>query len=537
MNRNEFIKRALMASVGGLLLTEHLSSCRTKSTRTWPGQVLGPSASLAHKLFEGDLPTPVRTEKRSVVIVGAGISGLTAAKELVKNEQDVVILEVDDHAGGNSFWGQNAISKYPWGAHYLPIVNNENTNLISWLHDIGVITHFDQDGQPFYEESFLCHEKEERLRMFGKWIDGLSPQFGISAEELSDLRKFDTLMEEYRLKKGPDQLYWFDIPLRQSSSDPNSRLLDQLSFAEWMRQQGLISEPVHWYADYACRDDFGTSSEDTSAWMGLHYFCSRRAKSANAEAGEQLTWPEGNGFLMEKLKRDVKDHILLNHLVYQLNPQKDHIQVHVFDAHKNESFSIEAEAVVLACPMHVFKYFGEYMRAQSSILSSWMDYTPWAVANVSLSKRPDAGMAWDNVMYKGNSLGYVDACHQFTGFQKQETVITFYMPFSAGNGAEVRKELRAKSHADWCTLIVNELETMHPGMGEYITNIDVWQWGHPMLKMKPGFVFSKERQAFYDAIDKRIVFAHSDHSGISIFEEAFDRGQQSAKEVLNQLGI
>jgi len=58
--------------------------------------------------------------------------------------------------------------------------------------------------------------------------------------------------------------------------------------------------------NYCCKDDYGSTLENTSAYAGLHYFCARRAKAANAESSAVLTWPEGNSFLVNKLALSLK---------------------------------------------------------------------------------------------------------------------------------------------------------------------------------------------------------------------------------------
>ncbi|MCK7490550.1 MAG: hypothetical protein MZW92_01185 [Comamonadaceae bacterium] len=37
---------------------------------------------------------------------------------------------------------------------------------------------------------------------------------------------------------------------------------------DWLLAQGLTSPPLHWYVNYACRDDYGTDYAQTSAWAG-----------------------------------------------------------------------------------------------------------------------------------------------------------------------------------------------------------------------------------------------------------------------------
>ena len=58
--------------------------------------------------------------------------------------------------------------------------------------------------------------------------------------------------------------------------------------------------------------------------------------------------------------------------------------------------------------------------------------------------------------------------------------------------------------------------------------------GHAMVRPTVGAVFSAERIALKRA-DEALVFAHSDISGLSLFEEAQYRGVTAADRVLRTL--
>ena len=36
--------------------------------------------------------------------------------------------------------------------------------------------------------------------------------------------------------------------------------------ADWLGERGLTSERLRWFVEYACRDDYGSRLEQTSAW-------------------------------------------------------------------------------------------------------------------------------------------------------------------------------------------------------------------------------------------------------------------------------
>jgi heterodisulfide reductase subunit A-like polyferredoxin len=56
------------------------------------------------------------------LIVGGGISGLSAARQLAKKGTNFLMVELEDHLGGNSSNGENKYSNI-LGAHYLPLPN------------------------------------------------------------------------------------------------------------------------------------------------------------------------------------------------------------------------------------------------------------------------------------------------------------------------------------------------------------------------------------------------------------------------------
>ncbi len=60
--------------------------------------------------------------------------------------------------------------------------------------------------------------------------------------------------------------------------------------------------------------------------------------------------------------------------------------------------------------------------------------------------------------------------------------------------------------------------------------IDVWLWGHGMIRPTPGTIWGPARAAACVQAPP-VFFAHSDMSGISIFEEANERGVQAADAV------
>jgi hypothetical protein len=168
-----------------------------------------------------------------------------------------------------------------------------------------------------------------------------------------------------------------------------------------------------------------------------------------------------------------------------------------------------------------------------------MGYAPWMVANVSLRSLPKgegSPLSWDNVSFYSDSLGYIVATHQELNPFPKATVITYYLPLSHLDPKAARKQALGKTQAEWSDMIVADLKKIHPGIEDQIENIDVWIWGHGMIYPGPGFIWGGQREALSASIGN-IHFAHSDMSGISIFEEAQYRGVLSARKVLDNARV
>jgi hypothetical protein len=54
-----------------------------------------------------------------------------------------------------------------------------------------------------------------------------------------------------------------------------------------------------------------------------------------------------------------------------------------------------------------------------------------------------------------------------------------------------------------------------------------------MISPVPGFIFGKHKKEASQNIEGKIFFAHSDLSGISIFEEAFHQGINVVNQIVD----
>lgn len=528
LTRRQFLQQGL-APLAAMGLAPLLAACETADTATdIPGSLLGPHAAAGHLLRRGGFSRPTRWQETQVVIVGGGISGLSAAWALHKAGTSCLLLELEAEAGGNSRAGRNAHTAFPWGAHYLPLPNAETHEVRALLEDMGLITGY-EGGLPLYDEAALCHAPQERLWYRGRWQKGLLPTRGAPPAAMAAYKRFFAEIDLWNAATDAQGRPHFAIPLDRSSPQ-GPRQLDQISFAQYLQQQGYTSPELLWYLDYCCRDDYGSNLTQTSAWAGVHYFAGRRGQAANAPGDSELTWPMGNAYLARYLHSQVRPLVQLGTLVTHLQPTATGWEVWTHNHRSGTSQGIACQQVVYAAPLHTLPYVYAEAPALPRLL-----HTPWVVAQLHLKHEPDSTdepLHWDNVNYRGRGVGYVLANHQQLEGHRQAVTLTYYYPLTDVPPAEARQLAQRRSHAQWCQLILDDLKGMHPDLPALLTGMDVWVWGHGMVAPTPGYVWGSARQRLLQPLAPGLHLAHTDVVGISIFEEAYCRGQMVASQVL-----
>jgi len=538
LRRREFLKlSAAGAVVSGLgILGTSKKLFQQKVNYNIPGQILGPNFEAGHKLRTASQLTASAFASEEVLIVGAGISGLSAGWWLLKNGfKNFKIFELENEVGGNSRGSANTISPYPWGAHYVPVANADAEYLREFFRELGVITGTDPQGRDIYHDDYVCHDPQERLFFKGSWQEGLVPSHGLSHVEHQEMKRFHNLMEKFKIAKGKDGKRAFCIPLQNSSRDREFLNLDKISMKDFLRENQFSTEPLHWYIDYCCRDDYGTTAENVSAWAGIHYFAGRNGNGAGLHDDTVITWPEGNAWLVKKLKEQLSAHLLPESMLVSSKIEAKGVKAKILNLQSNLLTEYTSEQLIFSAPRYLWPYLFETDDKSAKARQSSLTYDPWLVANVSVQSLPKgdgAALAWDNVSYHSPSLGYIVANHQAPEIVKEKSVLTYYLPLNHLPPKLAREEALSKKFVEWRKQIVDDLESMHQGISHHISSIDVWIWGHAMIRPRVDFIWSDERRKMQESLQNRIHFAHSDMSGISIFEEAQFWGVEAAKKVL-----
>lgn len=555
-------RRQILQAAAALAGTGLLAACEP-SARELQGGFTGIGMDRGHalrdRLKRGDASAlaPAVEHRTRVVIAGGGIAGLSAARALrLAGVEDFALVELEDQAGGNSRGtAVNGIA-CPMGAHYLPVPGDDAREVQDFLEELGLRRR--AAGRWQYDEMALCHSPQERLFFNGHWQEGLLPLQGVSQRTLQQYRQFSALVAQAS-RDAP-----FTMPAMKAWMHgrglPASHLaLDAQTMDAWLAANGLDDPQLRWYLDYSCRDDYGAGLSRVSAWAAIAYFASRHGFHAPGEDGggddadrdAVLTWPEGNGWLSRQLAVPLArgGQLRVGGSVLRIAQARHGVEVDVHNAASDRIERWIAERCVVALPVfvaaRVVRDAPQFLRDAAGRLQ----WAPWLVANIHidapLADRAGAAPAWDNVLFGDavtGGLGYVDAGHQSLDPRPAPTVLSYYQ--ALGDLRDGRRLLSEQPWRYWADPILASLSDAHPDLAQRATRIEITRYGHAMSIPVPGdqaflgrlgahahgegrkaALLNGERVALTPTPSEgRLLFAHADWSGYSVFEEAFTRG-------------
>lgn len=532
MRRRDFVltAAALAGGSAGLFLEQQ----RISATVHYPGRDQG------HWLRDARaLPEPTETVETDVLIAGGGIAGLTANWQLAKRGIRDVLLVSGPEPCGNAAAGRDGDLVFPTGAHYLPLPSMESTHIREMLADFGVIVGDPFGERPTYDERFVVHGPAERVLYRGTWQDGYLPSEDVSAVEHAAHERFFSIVERYTRARGSDGRRAFAVPLEMSSGDAEFRALDRITFKAWLAAADLTGATLHWYLDYCCRDDYGRHYDEVSAWAGLHYFCSRDGQASNAERGAVLTWPQGLAALADDLSRAAPSHSeWQTGAVAQLEVTSDGVEALIVDSRNGvpTCCRVKARRAVAAMPLFVLQHVLAHAADHGFAAHDVPDYAPWLVSNFIMRAFPEertgSPLSWDNVIYREPGLGYVVSTHQDIRMSRPErTAFTAYHALSDLAPAAGRRWLERADTHELTEAVSRDLRLAYGWrLPLCVDHVAITVRGHAMAIPRPGFLSNPGRLSLRGSAGP-LYFAHSDLSGLSLFEEAAWWGYNAAARI------
>ena len=531
MNGHNIIKRRNFLKGMALLGLFPMTSCQFGSEQFQRSAWMGPEFKYGHLLLKNAFSKAEKLTKKKVLIIGGGIGGLSAAYRLKKKGfEDFHLLELENEVGGNARSGSNSSIKYPLGAHYLPSPPREARYVRELLEDMNIIKGYDSANRPQYSQEDLRGAPGERLFFRGRWQDGLIPEQGLSKEERFQTEQFFKLLDKFYKKNGKRA---FSIPSDLTNKDAELMALDQISFSKFLFDHNISAPSIRWYIDYCCLDDYGAKSDGVSAWAGLHYFLSRREEQRDEST---LTWDEGNSKISDFLFSKNKEQVRTHSLVYSVIETKNGFRVSFMNTLDSKSYYIDCENIILASP----KFITNRILEKKNQTVEMGRYIPWVVGNILLKDLESNSMdqmSWDNVSFHANSLGFIHSSHQSLKSHLKESVLTWYKPIYGEDEGKIRKKLLTSNVHSYQNEALEELNTLFPHLKSKVSKIEMWRWGHGMISPRVGYCWNEKRRQEHFQKSKNLFFAHSDISGLSLFEEANYWGNRAAESILKSYGL
>lgn len=95
-------------------------------------------------------------------------------------------------------------------------------------------------------------------------------------------------------------------------------------------------------------------------------------------------------------------------MAYQLDIKRENAEVLVYDDVNKKSIKINADKVLFATPQFINNYILKTRKIKN------FNYVPWLLTTITLKNEfgGQEELAWDNVIYGSDGLGYIDDLHQ-----------------------------------------------------------------------------------------------------------------------------
>ena len=491
-NRRDFIKFVVAGSIAaGCPVDLSLLAAQTEN----PSTVDGEDNKICHQVRDGKVfARPPASRRHDIVIVGGGVSGLTAAYLL--RHRDFLLLEKEPHWGGNAYLMEYQGNAYATGSAFL----DKSEVAYSFAREIGLkpLPVNNWDGSVIKGE-FVPDT----------WGEGL------------DKLPYPPAVRE-SFKKFRKEILAIDV--RQRAQE-----LFGLPFSNFMK--GYPEEVKQWWDTYG-PSNWGATSEESAAKIGISALQSMAGEKRN---DDRYTWPGGLGAITKKLAEILQpkfaERIRTAATTVAVVPDKNEVQVTYMQG--TELKTVAAKAVIMATPKFITRRIVDGLPEKQSEAMHQIRYIPYPVVNLIFDK-PVFNRGYDTWCPGNTFTDFAVAdwvVRNQSGYKQRYNILSCYTPMREGDRGYLLTEASARRIA---ANVLGDFQKLFPGSNVDPLEVHLYRRGHPLYISTPG-LFTKVQPLVRQPMD-RVFFANTDSQGPeSTTGGGITAAQRAVREVESRL--
>jgi len=484
--------------------------------------------------FPNDTP-PAPTEELDVVVIGGGISGLTAAYAL--REYNPVVFELHDRFGGNAQGGTIEGAEFTLGSAYF-ITPDPGTLLDTFYRDLGLDKVVRIDNQPSPTE------------INGKINPNIWAGMGVPKEDIPAYEAYRDLVVNMTVN-------YPDIPFPEQWMID----LDRLSLREHIEQEVGMPIPAALAAAIQayCYSSFSAGWEEISATLGWNFLA--------AEEFGRWILPGGNAWMADQLWQRLYEldkvdpghspHLRANRRIVDLRVQEDGRSL-VTWVEKDGSFaSLLAKETVMACPKNIARAMIHNLETDEPERYSAMRLTrrAYIVANIVVD-RPIPAEFYDIFLLENPegfpmSEGEASAFWRYTdvldgsfnpgphanSLPARPSVLTLYwpLPFESARFTLILND-PIGTYGQALTARLHDTLKLVGLPDSSVKEIRLARWGHAMPMARVGFLAEGIPQIIRAPYRGSVHFANQDNWALPAIENSVIDAFEVADAIKARLG-
>ncbi len=457
-----------------------------------------PQFQVAHAYLRdgGSLPAPSKNERCDVVIVGAGLSGLTAAVELERQGRRVIMVESEARVGGAGVQADLAGGRIPLGNVYFV----ERTPELETLIKISGI-----EPVPCPDDGYDLGRGEVVRDL---WSDETLDRVITAGAERDGMKRF----RDQLVSMGDDVPPY---PLESTLPQQLSHL--DISAEEWVKE--FKSQTLLTVLNSYSRSSMGALLLRTNVYCLLNFYSGELGPTFDAQ---RSTFAGGPG----ALTRAVGDRLKcqrLEHLAARVTQDETSAYVDCVDRDGNV-VRYRADHVIMAAPKFQMPYLIPDLPTQQAVACKSLRYAPYMTLHIVSDLPLVETDVYDTWNLTSEFETDVVNPGSVPGMNLDKHVASLFVPMDEfARGQLQNPELFARRSGD---IVDRFLSTRTPDQQASVREVYCWGWGHGVIIPTPGSHSGIAQAA--SAAFGRILFANTDCDAAPAIENACYHGFRAA---------